>query len=148
MDQPQTHRLSGYGVTTATVRIERDATGSSGAGVAISPRHIATCTHVVLDALGLEETEELPPGREITITVWCDGQPQPRKRAAPAEVTFWINGKEVTKGTVERTIPSGFTASETFDVGTDTNSPVANDYFDKQPFEFNGKIKRLHFKNL
>ena len=72
----------------------------------------------------------------------------PPERAAPAEVTFWINGKEVTKGTVERTIPSGFTASETFDVGTDTNSPVANDYFDKQPFEFNGKIKRLHFKNL
>ncbi|KPK15836.1 MAG: arylsulfatase [Myxococcales bacterium SG8_38] len=72
----------------------------------------------------------------------------PAERAAPAEVVFWINGKEVATGTVERTIPGTFTASETFDVGTDTNSPVADDYFDKGPFEFNGQLKRLYFKNL
>ena len=29
---------------------------------------------------------------------------------------------------LERTIPQLFTASETFDVGMDTASPVANDY--------------------
>jgi len=72
----------------------------------------------------------------------------PLQRAAPAEVTFWINGKKKAAGIVERTIPGTFTASETFDVGMDTNSPVADDYFDKAPFEFNGTLKRLHFKNL
>jgi len=72
----------------------------------------------------------------------------PLQRAAPAEVTFWINGDRVASGTVERTIPGTFTASETFDVGLDTNSPVADDYFELAPFEFNGTIKRLHFKNL
>ncbi|HSN81765.1 MAG TPA: arylsulfatase [Polyangiales bacterium] len=72
----------------------------------------------------------------------------PAERAAPAELVFWINGEQVATGTVERTIPGTFTASETFDVGTDTNSPVADDYFDQGPFEFNGKIKRLYFKNL
>ena len=70
----------------------------------------------------------------------------PPQRAAPAELTFWINGREVARGTVERTIPSGFTASETFDVGMDTNSPVADDYFDRAPFAFNGTLRRLHFE--
>jgi arylsulfatase len=72
----------------------------------------------------------------------------PLERAAPAEVRFWINGKEAAIGTVGRTIPAGFTASETFDVGMDTSSPVANDYFDRAPFVFNGEIKRIHFENL
>jgi hypothetical protein len=72
----------------------------------------------------------------------------PMQRAAPAEVSFWINGNRAATGTVERSIPAVFTASETFDVGLDTNSPVADDYFDKAPFKFNGALKRLHFKNL
>jgi hypothetical protein len=30
----------------------------------------------------------------------------------------------------------------------DTCSPVANDYFDKSPFKFEGKLNRIFFKNL
>jgi arylsulfatase A-like enzyme len=33
-------------------------------------------------------------------------------------------------------------------VGIDTSSPVADDYFEKAPFPFQGKLKRLSFKNL
>jgi hypothetical protein len=29
---------------------------------------------------------------------------------------------------------------ETFDVGTDTNSPLANDYFDLAPLRFEGEL--------
>jgi arylsulfatase len=72
----------------------------------------------------------------------------PLERAAPAEVKFWINGEEAASGTVQRTVPLTFTASETFDVGCDTCSPVADDYFDKAPFKFEGTLKQLHFKNL
>ena len=72
----------------------------------------------------------------------------PEERAAPAEVKFWINGEEAATGTVQRTIPGTFTASETFDVGMDTCSPVADDYFEKAPFKFEGKLKRIFFKNL
>jgi arylsulfatase len=72
----------------------------------------------------------------------------PLERAAPAELRFWINGEEAATGTVRRTVPATFTASETFDVGMDTSSPVANDYFDRAPFEFEGNLKRLYFKNL
>jgi len=86
----------------------------------------------------------LPEG-EVTITLEMR---TPMERAAPAELKFWINGEEAATGKVQRTVPAAFTASETFDVGMDTASPVANDYFDKAPFEFEGTLKRLHFENL
>jgi hypothetical protein len=86
----------------------------------------------------------LPPG-DVTIAFEMR---TPLERAAPAELTFWINGEQAATGTVQRTVPAVFTASETFDVGMDTSSPVANDYFDRAPFEFQGTLKRLHFENL
>ncbi len=86
----------------------------------------------------------LPAGK-VSITLEMR---TPMQRAAPAELKFWINGKEAATGTVRRTVPATFTASETFDVGMDTSSPVADDYFDKAPFEFEGTLKRLHFMNL
>jgi arylsulfatase len=72
----------------------------------------------------------------------------PPERAAPAELTFWINGTEAATGTVQRTVPLTFTASETFDIGSDTSSPVADDYFDRAPFPFEGTLGRLHFKYI
>ena len=84
----------------------------------------------------------LPVG-DVRISLEMQTQPG---RATPAELTFWVNGAEVQRATVERTVPVTFTASETFDVGMDTNSPVADDYFDEAPFPFNGELKQLHFK--
>jgi len=72
----------------------------------------------------------------------------PMQRAAAADVAFWINGKEAARGTVQRTIPAVFTASETFDVGMDTSSPVADDYAEMAPFKFEGTLHKLYFKNL
>ena len=69
-------------------------------------------------------------------------------RATPTELVFWIDGREVRRATVGRTVPAAFTASETFDVGMDTNSPVADDYFDRAPFPFDGELKELRFTNL
>ena len=71
------------------------------------------------------------PAGDLTITLEMR---TPMERAAPAKLKFWINGEEAATGTVQRTVPATFTASETFDVGMDLNSPVANDYYDKVPF--------------
>jgi len=68
--------------------------------------------------------------------------------AGPAELTFFLDDRQVARGTVERTVPLVFTASETFDVGMDTGSPVADAYFDDAPFPFEGTLERLHFRNL
>jgi arylsulfatase len=70
------------------------------------------------------------------------------ERMAPATVTFKVNGAQVGQGRVERSVPGTFTASETFDVGMDLGSPVALDYYDKAPFEFSGKINRIHIRYL
>ncbi len=65
------------------------------------------------------------------------------KPGAPAEVVLTVDGKEVARTTVKRTVPAAFTASETFDVGVDLGSPVSLDYFDRRPFRFNGKIEKV-----
>ena len=59
---------------------------------------------------------------------------------APATVTLAVDGSEVGKVLVARTVPAAFTASETFGVGVDLGSPVSPDYFDRRPFRFNGFI--------
>ncbi|WP_293118137.1 arylsulfatase [Moorena sp. SIO4G3] len=65
------------------------------------------------------------------------------KPLARAKVTIKVDGEKVAKTWVKRTVPSAFTASETFDVGTDLGSPVSLDYADNPPFPFTGKIKTV-----
>lgn len=59
---------------------------------------------------------------------------------ALAEVALMVDGKNVARTTVKRTVPAAFTASETLDVGIDLGSPVSLDYFDRRPFRFDGMI--------
>ena len=62
------------------------------------------------------------------------------KPGAAADVVLTVDGTEVARTTVKRTVSGAFTASESFDVGLDLGSPVSLDYFDRAPFSFNGKI--------
>jgi arylsulfatase len=41
-----------------------------------------------------------------------------------------------------------FTSNATFDIGTDLDSPVSLDYYDKAPFAFNGTIGTTTIKYL
>ena len=87
----------------------------------------------------------IPTGKvKIEVEIRYDS----RERMAPATVTLKVDGKEVGRGRVERSVPGTFTASETFDVGKDLGSPVALDYYDRAPFRFNGKIDRIHIKYI
>ena len=54
-----------------------------------------------------------------------------------------VDGQEVARTTVKRTVPGAFSASETFDVGVDLGSTVSLDYFDRRPFAFDGKIENI-----
>jgi arylsulfatase len=62
---------------------------------------------------------------------------------APAEIVLRVDGAEVGRGTVSVTVPAAFTASETFDVGTDLGSPVSLAYHDRRPFAFEGEISEI-----
>lgn len=66
----------------------------------------------------------------------------------PAQLSIWFNGEQAATGKGRRTVPVGFTRSETFDVGTKTSSPGTNGSFDWSPFAFEGTLKKLSFKNL
>jgi len=87
----------------------------------------------------------IPTGK---INIEVETKYDSKDRMAPATVTLKVNGKEVGRGRVERSVPGVFTASETFDVGKDLGSPVALDYYDKAPFKFNGKINMITIKYI
>ena len=43
-------------------------------------------------------------------------------------VTLYVDGEQVGEGRVEATVPMVFSADETTDVGSDTATPVSDDY--------------------
>lgn len=57
-------------------------------------------------------------------------------------VTLFVNGEEVAKGEVGRTMPGTFSFSETFDVGEDTVTPVSKDYT-RENSRFSGNLDRV-----
>jgi hypothetical protein len=56
---------------------------------------------------------------------------------------LYINGKNVAEGAIDKTIPGGFSLSETFDVGVDNGTPVSNNYKSKEHFPFTGQIDKV-----
>ena len=70
------------------------------------------------------------------------------KPLSPADVVIRVDGKEMGRTIVARTVPAAFTASETFDVGMDLGSPVSLDYEKRRPFAFNGMIQEVKVKLL
>ena len=57
-----------------------------------------------------------------------------------------VDGAEVARTTVKRTVPAAFSASETFDVGVDLGSTVSLDYFERRPFRFEGTIQAMEVR--
>jgi arylsulfatase len=70
------------------------------------------------------------------------------KIGGPMDVALKVNGKEVAQGRVPAAMSLHFTSNATFDIGTDLDSPVSLDYYDKAPFAFNGTIGTTTIKYL
>ena len=56
------------------------------------------------------------------------------------DITLKANGEVVGQGQVPTAISLHFTTNESFDIGSDLNSPVSFVYYDQAPFAFNGMI--------
>jgi len=93
----------------------------------------------------IKSDEPIPTGK---IKIEVELQFDEKKPQAPATLTLRVNGKQVGQGRIERSVPAGFTASETFDIGMDLGSPVALDYYERAPFRFNGKIDKINIKYI
>lgn len=100
-------------------------------------------THVIRATAPNRSTNVVPAGKHrIEVTTRLASV----KPLSAADVVLKVDGQEVARTTVGRTVPGAFSASETFDVGVDLGSPVSIDYFDRQPFRFDGKINRVDVK--
>ena len=56
-----------------------------------------------------------------------------------------VDGKEVANNSIDHTTPALLTIDETFDIGSDTRTPVDDaDY--QAPFPFTGTISKVDFK--
>ncbi|MBD9529576.1 arylsulfatase [Paracoccus sp. PAR01] len=92
----------------------------------------------------IETTEPLPTG-PVKIEV---ESLRPEGPAMPMDVTIRIEGVEVAKGRAPRTPSLFFTTNDTFDIGRDSFSPVVEDYFERAPFKYNGKIGAVNIKYI
>jgi arylsulfatase A-like enzyme len=98
---------------------------------------------MIIERYQARTKEKLAPGKhkiEVTTTL------TEKRPLFPAEVVLKVDGQEMARTTVKRTVPAAFTASETFDVGVDLGSPVSLNYFDRAPFPFTGKIGEVKVK--
>ena len=57
--------------------------------------------------------------------------------------TLFVDGKSVAEARIPQTIQVRFSLDETFDVASDTGTPVVEDYADKMPFAFTGTLKKF-----
>ena len=56
------------------------------------------------------------------------------------DVTLYLDGEQVGEGRVEATVPMLFSADETTDVGSDSATPVSDDYGPKDS-DFTGRVR-------
>ena len=90
------------------------------------------------------EGPELEPGRHTIIFQWTPEGPGLGKGGTGA---LTVDGKEVSRNTMDHSTPITFPEDETFDVGMDTRTGVALlEYRYDPPFKFTGKIDRLTFE--
>jgi arylsulfatase len=92
----------------------------------------------------LETTDPLPTG-PVTISV---RSLRPDGPAMPMDISIAIDGEVVAEGRAPRTPSLFFTTNDTFDIGRDSFSPVAEDYFDRAPFPFTSEIGRTSIRYI
>ena len=83
----------------------------------------------------------LAPGKHTIVFDFKYDGPGPGKGGTGV---LSVDGKELSRKTMEHSIPFLMSIDETFDIGSDTRTPVDDSY--KLPFHFTGKIDKLTFK--
>ncbi len=116
------------------------ALGGASGGVALymdEGRLVYEYNMLIIERTTARSAAALAPGQhtiEVEETIARPG--------AAAEVVLKVDGQEVGRTTVPRTVPGAFTASETLDIGVDLGSPVSPAYAARAPFPFSGTIAK------
>jgi arylsulfatase len=89
-----------------------------------------------LQLFKIEGDSPIPPGEhQVRMEFAYDGG----GLAKGGSVTLYVDGERVGEGRVAGTVPMVFSADETADIGSDTASPVSDDYGSKDS-GFTGKV--------
>ena len=86
--------------------------------------------------------DRLSPG-EHTLTVKFAYAGKKGEVGRGGTYTLAVDGTKVAEGTIDRTVPCIYSIDETLDVGEDRGTPILEDYADRMPFRFNGKIDQV-----
>jgi len=141
----------GVGRQSNTITVEVDvpadangvlyALGGAGGGVTLymdKGQLVYLYNMMIIEQYTARSESALAPGkRKIEVVTKIEGP------AKGGSVSLLVDGKEVGKTELKRTVPAAFSASETFDVGVDLGSTVSLDYYERRPFGFNGKIGKV-----
>ncbi len=114
------------------------ALGGAGGGISLymDRGHLNYLYNMMIIEQYRARSEKPLPGGRHRIEVVTDIEGPGKAGTA----TLVVDGVEVGRAEIKRTVPAAFTASESFDVGTDLGSTVSLDYLEKRPFEFSGRI--------
>jgi arylsulfatase len=95
---------------------------------------------MIIERYLAKSAEKIAPGKHTIVVDTTLRAPRP---GSPADIVLSVDGSEVARTVAKITVPGAFTASETFDVGTDLGSPVSSFYDDLRPFAFVGNIHQI-----
>ena len=143
----------GLGRESSTVTIDAEfgddasgvlyALGGSGGGLTLymdQGQLVYEYNMMIIERYVARSAEQLAAGKH---RIEVDDHAASAKPLSPAEVVLKVDGQEVARTTVQRTVPAAFSASETFDVGVDLGSTVSLDYLERRPFRFDGRILEM-----
>ena len=133
------------------ITVDAQAAGAGAQGVLVAQGSATSGWSLYVNSAGIPEytyvfagkrttiagSERLPAGKAVVRFEFAyDGG----GRGKGGTGTLSVNGKKVGDARIDRTVPNLFSTSESFDVGTDTKSPVGN-Y--PRNFDFNGNIAKV-----
>ena len=120
--------------------------GGSGGGLSLyldQGKLVYEYNMMIIERYTARSINRIPAGRHRIDVTTSLASAQP---LSPALVVLNVDGQEVARTTLKRTVPAAFSASETLDVGVDLGSTVSLDYFDRRPFRFDGTIHKVEVK--
>ena len=90
----------------------------------------------------IEGLDKLSPGSH-TLAVDFDYDGEAGEVGAGGTFTLTVDGVTVGKASIEHTVPYIYSVDETLDVGEDNGTPIVEDYVDRMPFRFDGRIDEV-----
>jgi arylsulfatase A-like enzyme len=84
----------------------------------------------------------LAPGpHNLTLDFTYSGKPGEYGKGG--SYALGVDGKKVAVGAIDATVPFRFSVDETLDIGQDCGTPILEDYAERMPFKFTGKIENV-----